>query len=146
MKKIIDGLSNVIEKTGEAFDRNFTSKEEVLQIAKETQGKLLEIKQSIILAEATGTKMQRNWRPTLMYVFGFIIAYDSVIAPILNNLWQIPRPELTNEFWDVLQLSIGGYVIGRSSEKVLPGMANAAKNLVSNRKTRRNVRRAQRKN
>ncbi len=143
MSKIIDSIGAVIEKTGEAFDKNFTSKEEVLKTVKEAQDKLLEIKQSIILAEANGTKMQRNWRPTLMYAFGFIICYDSVISPILFHLWSIPRPELTPEFWNVLQLAIGGYVIGRSTEKVLPGVSSVAKDIISKRKARRDARRSE---
>lgn len=143
MKKIIESIGAVIDKTGEAFDKNFTSKEEVLNTLKEVQTKILEIKQSILLAEMNGTKLQRNWRPTLMYAFGFIICYSSVISPILFHFWQIPRPELTTEFWDVLELSIGGYVIGRSTEKVLPGVSKVAKDMLSKRKARRDGERSE---
>jgi hypothetical protein len=36
------------------------------------------------------------------------------IAP----LFDLRIPELENEFWNLLQLGIGGYVIGRSAEKI----------------------------
>jgi len=138
MKNIIDSISGAIEKTGEAFDKNFTSKEEVLEKVSLAQKHLLEVKQSIILAEANGSKMQRNWRPFLMYLFGIIIAYNALIAPILFNIWGIPKPELTPEFWEVLQVSIGGYVIGRTGEKVIPGVTETVKNFRRRRNERKN--------
>ncbi len=137
MSKIIDGISEVIEKTGEAFDKNFTSKEEVLDKVKQAQEHLLEVKKAIILAEANGNWMQRSWRPFLMYLFGIIIFWNAMIAPVLLNKWGIPRPELTHEFWDVLRLSIGGYVIGRTGEKVIPGVTDTVKTINKRRNERR---------
>lgn len=141
---VIDSIGKAIEKTGEAFDKNFTSKEEVLQKVAQAQEHLLEVKKSIILAEANGSKLQRNWRPILMIMFGVVIVYNVMIAPILFNTWGIPKPELTSDFWDVLKLSIGGYVIGRSTEKVLPSVAETAKKIVLSRKERRQARRNER--
>ena len=45
---------------------------------------------------------------------GFIVIYVKFIAP----LFDLRIPELENEFWNLLQLGIGGYVIGRSAEKI----------------------------
>lgn len=143
--KVIDSIGKAIEKTGEAFDRNFTSKEEILEKVKEAQEHMLNVKQSIILAEATGSKLQRNWRPILMIMFGVVIVYNVMVAPILFNFYGIPKPELTPDFWDVLKLSIGGYVIGRSSEKILPGVADTAKKVMLTRKERRQAKRDERK-
>ncbi len=49
-----------------------------------------------------------------MLAFGFIVIYVKFIAP----LFSLPIPPLENEFWDLLQLGIGGYVVGRSAEKI----------------------------
>ena len=68
----------------------------------------------IILAEAKGNWLQRSWRPILMLAFGFIVIYVKFLAP----LFDLKIPELENEFWNLLQLGIGGYVIGRSAEKI----------------------------
>nr|WP_321405898.1 3TM-type holin [uncultured Carboxylicivirga sp.] len=138
--KVIDSISEAIEKTGEAFDKNFTSKEEILDKLKQVQEHLLNVRQSILLAEANGSKLQRNWRPILMLMFGVVIVYNVMFAPILFLLYNIPKPELTPDFWDVLKLSIGGYVIGRSGEKILPGVVDTAKKMVLTRKERREER------
>lgn len=144
--KLIDSIGMASEKIGEAFDKNFTSKEEVLEKVKEAQEHMLEVKQSIILAEANGSKMQRNWRPFLMYLFGIIIAYNAIIAPILFHFWGIPKPDLTPDFWDVLKVSIGGYVFGRTGEKVLPGVTQTAKKMLQSRKERRQAKRNEQQN
>ena len=69
----------------------------------------------IIIAEAKGNWLQRSWRPILMLSFGFIVIYVKFVAP----LFSLPIPELENEFWNLLQLGIGGYVIGRTGEKMM---------------------------
>ena len=76
MKTPIQAISDVIERTGEAFDKNFTTKEEVLVQLATMQEHLISVKQSILLAEANGSKLQRNWRPILMIMFGALIVYD----------------------------------------------------------------------
>ena len=140
MSNLVESIGKAVEKLGNAFDNNFTSKEEVLEQVTKAQAHLIEVKQSIILAEANGSKLQRNWRPILMLVFGFVIVYNVMVAPILFNLWGVPKPELTSDFWDVLKLSIGGYVIGRSTEKVLPGVTDTAKKILQSRRERRQAR------
>jgi hypothetical protein len=75
---------------------------------------LQKLQTEIILAEANGNWLQRSWRPVLMLAFGFIVIYVKFIAP----LFSLPIPPLENEFWNLLQLGIGGYVVGRSVEKV----------------------------
>ena len=65
-------------------------------------------------AEAKGNWLQRSWRPILMLSFGFIVIYVKFIAP----LFGFTIPPLENEFWNLLQLGIGGYVVGRSAEKI----------------------------
>ena len=81
---------------------------------KEQQLELQRLQTDVILAEAKGNWLQRSWRPILMLAFGFIVIYVKFIAP----LFGLPIPTLENEFWDLLQLGIGGYVVGRSVEKV----------------------------
>lgn len=111
--KLIDSLGSAIEKTGNAFDKNFTSKEEFLSFLHSVQKNLLEAKEAILLAESQGNWMQRSWRPLLMLSFGGIIIYSKFFAPIFS----LPAPELEQEFWELLKLGMGGYIIGRSVEK-----------------------------
>ena len=73
--------------------------------------KLLDSKASIITAEATGQSwIQRNWRPITMLTFLALVVCDS--------FGWLANP-LASEAWTLLQIGLGGYVAGRSVEKVM---------------------------
>jgi len=122
MKKILEFFgSNVIGEIGKVIDNLFTSEEErlnaknkILQVLKEKELELQKMQTDVIIAEAKGNWLQRSWRPILMLSFGFIIIYTKFIAP----LFDLAIPELEIEFWELLKIGIGGYVVGRSVEKV----------------------------
>ena len=122
MSKILNWFTGgVIKEIGKVIDNLFTTdeerikaKNEVFKVLQEQQLELQKLQTEIILAEANGNWLQRSWRPILMLSFGFIVIYVKFIAP----LFSLPIPPLENEFWDLLQLGIGGYVVGRSVEKV----------------------------
>jgi hypothetical protein len=77
---------------------------------------------SVIRAEAQSESwLARNWRPILMLVFTYIIAHDFVFAPMFH-LQSVPIPP---DMWELLKLGIGGYIIGRSAEKIVPATAAA---------------------
>lgn len=122
MKKILSWFTGgLVKEVGKVIDNLFTSdeerlkaKNEVFKVLQEQQLKLQQLQTEIILAEANGNWLQRSWRPILMLSFGFIVIYVKFIAP----LFSLPIPPLEDEFWDLLQLGIGGYVVGRSVEKV----------------------------
>lgn len=122
MKKILDWFNGgVIKQIGDVIDDLFTSDEEranakikVLEVLKQQQLELQKLQTEIIVAEASGNWLQRSWRPILMLSFGFIVIYVKFVAP----LFDLKIPELENEFWNLLQLGIGGYVVGRSAEKI----------------------------
>ena len=122
MKKILEFFgSNVIGDIGKVIDNLFTSEEErinaknkIIQVLKEKELELQKMQTEIIIAEAKGNWLQRSWRPILMLSFGFIVIYNKFAAPLFG--WTIPV--LEGEFWNLLQIGIGGYVVGRSAEKI----------------------------
>jgi len=122
MNKILSWFTGgVVKEVGNVIDKLFTSdeerlkaKNEVFKVLQEQQLELQKLQTEIVLAEANGNWLQRSWRPILMLAFGFIVIYVKFIAP----LFSLPIPPLENEFWNLLQLGIGGYVVGRSAEKI----------------------------
>jgi len=123
MDKILSWFTGgVVEEIGKVIDNLFTSEEErinakneVFKVLKEKQLELQQLQTEIIVAEAKGNWLQRSWRPILMLAFGFIVIYVKFIAP----LFGLPIPPLEDEFWNLLQLGIGGYVVGRTGEKMM---------------------------
>ncbi len=74
-----------------------------------------------IKAEIQGESwLQRNWRPMLMCLFGYIIAHNHIIAPILSiEFLPMPQP-----LWELLKIGIGGYVISLGAEKSIKTWRN----------------------
>lgn len=79
--------------------------------------KLLSAQADIIKAEAQGASwIQRNWRPCTMFTFLILVVCDSF--GWLHN-------PLAPQAWTLLQIGLGGYVVGRSAEKIAPHVASA---------------------
>ncbi len=76
--------------------------------------KLLDSQTAIIVAEAQGQSwLQRNWRPITMMTFLVLVVCDS---------FGLLAFRLAPEAWTLLQLGLGGYVCGRTVEKVIPSI------------------------
>ena len=78
---------------------------------------------SIIQAEAASSHwLAANWRPITMLVFlGLIVArWFGWAAPNLAEAEYI-------KLWSIVEFGLGGYVVGRSVEKIAPGIADALK-------------------
>ena len=131
MKKIFDWFGGtVLKDLLGGLDKLFTSKEEkikaesiIKEIIIQKQLELQQMQTDIIITEAKGNWIQRSWRPILMMAFGFIVIYVKFLAPLLG----LTIPELEIEFWELLKIGIGGYVVGRSAEKI-------SKNIVISKK------------
>jgi len=122
MKKIFEWFGgSVLKDLLGGLDKLFTSKEEkikaesiIKEIILQKKVELQQMQTDIILAEAKGNWLQRSWRPILMLAFGFIVIYVKFLAPVFG----LTIPELEIEFWELLKIGIGGYVVGRSAEKI----------------------------
>lgn len=83
---------------------------------------LIKAQRDIITAEATSQSwLTRNWRPILMVAITFILVHKYILYPYLTMLFGaevVPALELSPELFDLLTIGVGGYVVGRSGEKI----------------------------
>ena len=81
---------------------------------------------SVVIAEANSEhKITATWRPILMLTITAIVGWNYLVAPLVelavtlatgNQMpLSIPLPE---ELWTLLTVGVGGYVLGRSGEKI----------------------------
>ena len=79
----------------------------------------------IVEAEAKSNWFAASWRPLLMYVLIFILVWNYVLGPVILFLFKATITiELPGDVWTLLQIGLGGYVVGRSAESVARTMAN----------------------
>jgi Holin of 3TMs, for gene-transfer release len=130
MNPIWSFLSNLISPVTNLIDELHTSDEEKLKIQAEMlklqtevtgrvmdyESKLLDAQSQIVLAEAKGESwLQRNWRPLMMVWFAVLLGmYWFGVTP--PNITQ----ETLNHLFTLLEIGIGGYIVGRSAEKIIP--------------------------
>lgn len=122
---IIGSIFKAFKPVTELIDNLHTSTPEKL----EAQAKLEEVKQvvtklvldwsgKIILAEASGSWLQRNWRPIVMLSFAFIPFHNTVIYPYLQDegaVLLVVDPEI----WPLMKYGLGGYIGLRTTEKIV---------------------------
>lgn len=83
------------------------------------EARLLEAKAQVITAEAQGASwLQRNWRPVTMLTF---------LALVVADTFGLTEFRLSDEAWTLLQIGLGGYVVGRSAEKIVPKVTDVMK-------------------
>lgn len=135
------GIAEVVEGiAGPLFgliDELSTSDEEkanarliALQLQVEMASKLLEyetqriqMQQQVVIAESKSDSwLTRSWRPLAMVTF----------LALLVSYWLGYKPEYLGadevaKLFDLLQIGIGGYIVGRTAEKVAPGIMNMFK-------------------
>jgi hypothetical protein len=96
------------------------------EIAKQLLASSAELERAagdIVLAEARSEHfLAACWRPILMLTFGALIVarWLGYSAPGISEAEVL-------KLWDIVQLGLGGYVIGRSAEKIAPQIADALK-------------------
>ena len=109
-KDIIDSSGNVIDKISTSDQEKMNAKNELSNIVFDSLNTLQNAQKEIILSETKGNWLQRSWRPLVMLTFTLLI--------VLGAFIEIPYLENNSRFWTLLEIGLGGYVIGRSVEKV----------------------------
>lgn len=112
--KLLSGLVGEIGSVINTLSVSSKEKEQIkadLLAAVSRQEEVLnQSRAGIIQTEAQGNWLQRSWRPIIMLVFAAIV--------LVGTFFDLPILSDTSRFWDLLEIGIGGYVIGRSAEKI----------------------------
>ncbi len=112
--ELIDSLHTSDEEKLEAKRRMIDTQTAISLTLLDYEARLMESKHDVIMSEAQGQSvLQRNWRPITMLTF--------LILVVLDSFGLLSSP-LAPEAWNLLQMGLGGYVVGRSVEKVVPNI------------------------
>lgn len=118
MKPVVDVVNAIGELVGRLTLPAREKREleaEIVKLLNEREREMAEAQASVVKAEATGNWLQRSWRPLVMLTFAVII--------LIGTFTSLPILADSSRFWDLLEIGLGGYVIGRSGEKMLGAIA-----------------------
>lgn len=123
-------LSNLLDFGSKLFDKVFPDPEKaneaklrLMEMAQKGELEELASRASIVKTEAASEHwLVAAWRPVLMLTFGGLIVarWMGYSAP------GISEAEIL-KLWSIVELGLGGYVIGRSVEKVVPSITQIVK-------------------
>ena len=82
----------------------------LLKLIQELERELAQARAVTVQEEVRGNWLRRSWRPLVMLTFASVI--------LIGTFTSLPILAETSRFWDLLEIGLGGYVVGRSGEKM----------------------------
>ena len=118
-------LFNTVDKAVEDKDLANKLKSDLQTQMLQSHTQELTAAAKIIEAEAKAGWFASSWRPLLMNVLIFILVWNYVLGPVILFFFKaVITITLPGDVWTLLQIGLGGYVVGRSAESVARTMAN----------------------
>ena len=105
MKGIVETVAGVIERLLISSTEKKRLKQELETLLVDYEREHLQVQSGVLRSEAQGNWLQRSWRPVIMLAFAVVI-----LAGMFTDL---PLLEDTSRFWDLLEIGLGGYIVGR---------------------------------
>lgn len=118
---ILTFLGPVVDKFFDNQADKDKFKAELFSQLASNEAEIVKAQSQIITAEAKGESwLQRNWRPILMLSIVSIVVNNYLIVPWANFLGTgAPVLELPSELFNLMTVGVGGYIVGRSGEKIM---------------------------
>ena len=101
MKGIVETIGGVVERL--ALSAGERRKLEAALLEHETLR--TERQAATVGEEARGNWLQRSWRPLVMLAFAAVI--------LVGAFTELPLLEESSRLWDLLEIGLGGYIVGR---------------------------------
>ena len=117
----LDPVTAAFEVGGKLIDKFWPDASEAEKTKQQQFLAVFVAQADIVKTEAASTHwLAANWRPLLMLRFGGLIVarWFGWAAPGLSEAEYL-------KLWSIVEFGLGGYVVGRSVEKIAPSIAGA---------------------
>ncbi len=129
--KIGNAISTVIDELTTTDEEKLEAQRKLATIERDANAAILTYETSLIKQQAETARTEvasshwlaANWRPLVMLTFTTLMALHWLGVTDAANLHQSEVLALLS----IIKLGLGGYVIGRSAEKIVPSAIQAVK-------------------
>ena len=119
LTQLIGPVTGLLDKFIEDKDQKARLAFEMATLAEKHAQESWKEQASIIREEAKSSGLASMWRPILMLVITAIVAIHYLVFPLINVVFGANLMiELPAELWQMLNIGVGGYIVGRSGEKI----------------------------
>jgi len=110
----------VIDKSVTDKDLKEKLKSQITSQMLDNDSKELQSAASIIKAEASSQHwLTATWRPALMWICIIVIFNNYILLPFANIIFGVSvELSIPDPMWNLLTIGVGGYIAGRSGEKI----------------------------
>lgn len=118
---VLPGILTILQKAIPDADARAKAQEEITAHLLANEATIIDAAKSVVVAEVTSESwMAKNWRPALMFLLMGLIVWFVVVAPVfgLVGATKVALAAVPPELWSLIQIGLGGYIIGRSGEKI----------------------------
>ena len=110
VKGVVGAVSELIDRLTLPAREKKQLETDLLKVFVEWEQRVMAARSAVLAEEARGNWLQRSWRPLVMLAFALIV--------LVGTFTDLPILSDTSRFWDLLEIGIGGYVVGKSGEKI----------------------------
>ncbi len=119
---IIKGVGSIIDDVSTSDEERDAAKFKLAKLQYDSMYQMIEFEKTrlkaqsdIIVAEAKGDAwLQKSWRPITMLTLMAV-----VVLHVLGLTGENLTEAIWSDFYDLLKIGLGGYVVGRSGEKIM---------------------------
>ena len=109
---ILDTGSKLIDTLSTSDDEKSKAKKELSEVVLSNLSTLASYQRDVLTEEMRGSFLQKNWRPIVMLFFVVLLAakwfgYTSDVSS-----------DMELRLMDIIEIGLGGYIAGRSLEKI----------------------------
>jgi len=112
-REAVKAAGDVVDRLSVSDEEKSQAKAEIAQVVQESLLGVARMQANVIGNEMAGNWLQKSWRPLVMMAFTIllIIRWTGISAHPIDL-------ELEKQLMELLQFGMGGYIAGRSIEKV----------------------------
>ena len=105
MKGIVEAVAGVVERLSLSSAEKKRLEKELTDAVLEYERLRVEQQGTVVRCEVEGNWLQRSWRPLVMLAFAAVVLAGMFV--------DLPMLEDSSRFWDLLEIGLGGYIVGR---------------------------------
>lgn len=116
----LDPVTGIINLVTTGIDKIFPDADEKQKGELSSFLATLQGQVQVLMTEMQGNWLQKSWRPILMLSIVAIVVNNYILVPYLG-LFGLPvvTLDLPEKLWNLMTLGVGGYIAGRSGEKIV---------------------------
>lgn len=126
LKDIIGAVGGIIDNLNTSGQEKLDAQRKLVELERNFNIRMAELDQQwaatqadVIKSEANSQSwLTRNWRPLVMVFFTVIVGTVVFTGGYVNG--HALDKDFTLKILDIVQIGLGGYVMGRSAEKIAP--------------------------